>query len=75
MVTNEGHVGVAPCRAREGDVVAILYGCSIPLVFRKRGQREAWQVIGEAYVHGFMNGEIADLVRRGKKETHRFRLV
>ncbi|KAH7090325.1 heterokaryon incompatibility protein-domain-containing protein [Paraphoma chrysanthemicola] len=75
MVTDEGFVGVAPCRARVGDVVAILYGCSIPLVLRKRGEREAWQVIGEAYVHGFMSGEVADLIRRGKKETHRFRLV
>ncbi|KAF2029049.1 hypothetical protein EK21DRAFT_90109 [Setomelanomma holmii] len=75
LVTDGGYVGVAPCRAREGDLVAILYGCSIPLILRRTGDREAWQVIGEAYVHGFMNGEVAELIRRGKKETHRFRLV
>jgi hypothetical protein len=74
-VTNEGLVGASPCRAREGDTIAVLYGCSIPLVLRKRGGREAWQVIGEAYVHGFMSGEIAEHLRRGKKTKHRFCLV
>ncbi|KAH7361241.1 heterokaryon incompatibility protein-domain-containing protein [Pyrenochaeta sp. MPI-SDFR-AT-0127] len=75
MVTNEGIVGMAPCRAREGDIVAILFGCSIPLVLRRRGAREAWQVIGEGYAHGFMNGEVSSLTKRGKKSTYRFRLV
>ncbi|KAL6710823.1 hypothetical protein ACN47E_007880 [Coniothyrium glycines] len=75
MVTNGGVVGMAPCRAREGDVVAILFSCSIPLVLRRRGEREAWQVIGEGYAHHYMNGEVAGLLKRGKKTTHRFRLV
>jgi hypothetical protein len=74
-VTHQGLVGATPCRAREGDVVAVLFGCSIPLVLRVRGEREAWQVIGEAFVHGFMNGEVANLLKRGKKTTKRFRLV
>ncbi|CAO2651204.1 Nn.00g095010.m01.CDS01 [Neocucurbitaria sp. VM-36] len=75
MVTTEGLVGMAPCRAREGDAIVVVFGCSIPLVLRKRGEQEAWQVIGEAYAHGYMNGEVAGLVRRGKKSTHRLRLV
>ena len=79
MVTREGHVGMAPCRARPGDTVAVLFGCSIPLVLRRVGMREAWQVIGEAYVHDFMNGEVEKLIAggsRGKaKGVHRFRLV
>jgi hypothetical protein len=75
MVTDEGLVGAAPCRAREGDVVAVLFGCSIPLVLRNIGGRDAWRVIGEAYLDGFMNGEVADSLKRGKKSTHRFCLV
>lgn len=75
MITNEGGVGMAPCRARQGDVVAIIFGCNIPLVLRNRGQREAWQVIGEGYAHGFMNGEISNLIKRGNRSRHRFRLV
>jgi hypothetical protein len=75
MVTVEGHVGMAPCRARLGDAVVVLFGCSIPLVLRRVGTREAWQVVGEAYVHGYMNGEVNRLVRRGTRDVHRFRLV
>ncbi|KAF2257359.1 hypothetical protein BU26DRAFT_446762 [Trematosphaeria pertusa] len=67
MVTIEGYVGMAPCRARLGDSVVVLFGCSIPLILRRVGVREAWQVIGEAYVHGFMNGEARRLVRKGTR--------
>lgn len=75
VVTKEGLVGMAPCRAREGDVFAILFGCSIPLVLRHRTDLGGWQVIGEGYIHGFMNGEVADLIRRGKKSYQRFQLI
>lgn len=74
MVTSEGIVGMAPCRAREGDVLAIVFGCNIPLVLRNVGQ-SSYQVIGEGYAHGFMNGEVTGLVERGVKNIHRFRLV
>ncbi|KAF2830070.1 hypothetical protein CC86DRAFT_403393 [Ophiobolus disseminans] len=75
MVTDKGYVGAAPCRAREGDLVAVLFGCSIPLVIRRRGERESWQVIGEAYTHGFMNGEASNLIKKGKKSSRGFRFV
>lgn len=75
MITNEGVVGMAPCRARESDVVAVLFGCSLPLVLRNRGESEAWQLIGEGYAHGFMNGEVDALIKRGRKSIYRFRLV
>ncbi|KAH9864800.1 hypothetical protein IAQ61_008745 [Plenodomus lingam] len=74
MVTHQGIVGMAPCRARSGDVVAVIFGCSIPLVLRAVGQG-SWQVVGEAYAHDFMNGEVVGLVKRGKKDGCRFRLV
>jgi hypothetical protein len=75
MVTAEGEVGMGPCRARPGDAVVVLFGCSIPLVLRRVGSVEAWQVVGEAYVHGLMNGEINRLVARGERVVERFRLI
>ncbi|KAF1966268.1 hypothetical protein BU23DRAFT_487264 [Bimuria novae-zelandiae CBS 107.79] len=75
MVTSEDHIGMAPCRARPGDAVAVLFGCSIPLILRRTGVREAWQVIGEAYVDGFMNGEVDRLIKKGTRSVHRFHLV
>jgi hypothetical protein len=75
MVTNEGLIGVAACRARQGDVIAILFGSSIPIILRRIGSREAWKVIGEAYVHGYMNGEVEKLVTAGKRNVKTFRLA
>lgn len=46
--------------AKVGDQLCILYGCSVPVVLRKqwRGSIQYhWQLFGEAYVHGFMDGE------------------
>lgn len=75
MVTSEGLVGMAPCRARPEDAIIILFACSIPLVLRKVGEQGGWQVVGEAYVDGYMNGEIGQLLKRGTRSIHRFRLV
>jgi hypothetical protein len=74
MVTEDGVVGMAPCRARPGDVVAILYGCNIPLVLRGASMQDAWHVVGEAYAYSYMNGEVAALIKRGKKTTQRLTL-
>lgn len=75
MVTADGLVGMAPCRARPGDAVVVLFACSIPLVLRKTGSRDGWEVIGEAYVDGYMNGEVEQLLNRRTRNIHRFRLV
>lgn len=75
MVTDNGLVGMGPCRAREGDVVVVLGACSIPLVLRITGEPKAYQVIGEAYLHGYMNGEASDLVEEGRKGMQRIHLV
>ncbi|KAI4917405.1 hypothetical protein J4E85_009923 [Alternaria conjuncta] len=75
MVTEQGYVGMAPCRARPGDVVAIVFGCSIPLVLRGMASQSAWQVVGEGFVHHQMNGEIADELNNGTLNVRRLRLV
>jgi hypothetical protein len=64
MLTKRGYLGWAPDNvfdsgeenyARVGDLVAILFGCSTPLIIRPRGKSS--ELVGEAYVQGFMNGE------------------
>jgi hypothetical protein len=53
--------GLAPPEARLDDCVCILYGCSVPVILRKHsggnGTDSYWQLIGDAYVHNFMDGE------------------
>jgi hypothetical protein len=51
-------------RTRPGDVVAIFPGCTTPIVLRSAGKY--FQVVGEAYAHGVIEGEMADLVAQGE---------
>jgi hypothetical protein len=53
--TDTGHIGLAPGNARVGDSIALLKGAWVPIVLRPKGAN--WEVAGETYVHGLMNGE------------------
>lgn len=55
MVTDEGQFGLAPIKARRGDIVCILVSCPVPMVLR-RSVDGRHQAIGECYIHGFMEG-------------------
>ncbi|KAK0652499.1 heterokaryon incompatibility protein-domain-containing protein [Cercophora newfieldiana] len=55
-----GHHGLVPADAEKGDSVWVLQGCSVPLVLRQHGKGVRHTLIGEAYVHEFMNGEAFD---------------
>jgi hypothetical protein len=53
--TRNGYIGLVPHLAKAGDWVVVLKGAKVPHVLRKRGAD--WELIGDAYVHGIMNGE------------------
>jgi hypothetical protein len=56
-------VGLGPLNTQVGDVIAFLYGLSVPAILRpvrNFNGLECYQFIGEAYVHGRMDGEIFD---------------
>jgi len=54
--TGEGRIGLGPAGALAGDAVAVLLGCSTPMVLRK--WNDGWHVVGESYIHGVMDGEV-----------------
>lgn len=56
--TDNGYIGWVPIAAREGDVFAIFNGYRIPMVLRECG--DGWRVLGDSYVHGWMNGVLAE---------------
>ncbi|TLD09692.1 hypothetical protein PspLS_11381 [Pyricularia sp. CBS 133598] len=63
-VTSKEWFGLVPPETEQGDVVALLVGAPVLHVLRResadggltKGQ-ENWKLMGEAYVHGLMNGE------------------
>ncbi|KAJ4982518.1 hypothetical protein SVAN01_11988 [Stagonosporopsis vannaccii] len=54
-VTTQGLMGWVPLAARVGDNIGLFAGCRVPFVMRK--WEDGWKVVGDAYVHGVMNGE------------------
>ncbi|KAN0113261.1 Heterokaryon incompatibility protein (HET) domain containing protein [Hyaloscypha variabilis] len=56
FVTASGHQGIGPQALEKGDEVWILGGAKVPMVLR-RVQEGIYRLVGEAYVHGIMEGE------------------
>ncbi len=49
---------------KAGDVVCLLRGGDVPFVLRRLSSGNGcYQLIGEAYVHGIMQGEISAMLR------------
>ncbi|KAI1360338.1 heterokaryon incompatibility protein-domain-containing protein [Xylaria arbuscula] len=58
----EPKYGLAPQGCKVSDVVCILLGCSVPVVLSK-DREQRYKVVGEAYVHGMMDGEAVELAQ------------
>ena len=62
-------VGLIPQAAKVGDKVCIVYGCSVPVVLQQIGRPDGthcWQLIGDAYVDGIMDGELIQFAHLSK---------
>lgn len=55
--TNSAHVGLVPDDAQQGDWIAIFPGAELPFVIRNV-KENVFQLIGHAYVHWAMDGEL-----------------
>lgn len=57
----ESLFGLGPEKMEEGDLICILFGCSVPVVLRRHyveaTASSCFEFIGESYIHGKMNGE------------------
>lgn len=55
---DNGLFGWVPFKAQPNDCVVVLCGGSVPYVLRRvTGIKEEYMYIGDAYIHGMMNGE------------------
>jgi hypothetical protein len=54
----KGFVGLAPKHMEEGDVIVVFPGARFPYMLRKCDDG-MYLLVGEAYVHGIMDGELA----------------
>jgi hypothetical protein len=58
FISLHGYIGLVPTHAKEGDLVVILFGAVQPFVLRRVGQK--YELVGEAYVYGIMDGEFME---------------
>lgn len=59
FASSTGFLGLAPHGTKEGDIVFVIRGADVPYVLRPRA--DAYELIGEAYVHGIMDGEALEM--------------
>lgn len=73
MTDGETLFGLAPEMTKRHDLVCILFGCSVPVILREitgggEDTKGKYELIGEAYVHGKMQGEaVKEWKKRGIK--------
>ena len=60
MISNEDYLGMCPCNTQPGDVIMLLKGGKVPFVLRPGNEHGSFHLLGEAYVHGIMQGEEYD---------------
>ncbi|KAI8938749.1 hypothetical protein NX059_004616 [Plenodomus lindquistii] len=58
--TKQGYFGIGTQCLREGDDVWVVPGCRVPLIFRRVANSSRHRLVGGAYVHGAMDGEVVD---------------
>ncbi|RDW58643.1 hypothetical protein BP6252_13119 [Coleophoma cylindrospora] len=69
--TGNEYIGLVPDTTLIGDTVAIIRGCSVPVVLPT--VEEGFHLVGDCYIHGTMYGEAVTLtpMLRNKKHIHR----
>jgi hypothetical protein len=70
-LTTKGYVGLVPMNAIKGDVVCLLFGASMPLILRQASETVSYKLVGFAFFHGMMDGELCS----GKADSQSLTLV
>ncbi|OJI85742.1 hypothetical protein ASPTUDRAFT_118842 [Aspergillus tubingensis CBS 134.48] len=73
MISSKRYIGLVPAKAQEGDLICVLFGCSVPVILRKQGDN--YTFIGESYVHGIMDGEAIEMMHEGSLVEEEFTLI
>jgi hypothetical protein len=56
FITRKGHLVLGPEYVKRGDFVALIKGTQVPFILRRQSDGQ-YQLVGEAYVDGIMDGE------------------
>jgi len=71
FIAPKGYIGIGPRHCQAGDLICIFIGAPTPFIVRKAGTKGEYHLVGDAYVHGIMDGELM----KGNPQTESFDLV
>jgi hypothetical protein len=71
-IGSNGYIGAVPQGVQAGDLVCVLFACSVPVVLRKRAKDHSYVFIGECYLHGFMDAEAIAYQVKGQLKEQTF---
>ena len=66
IITTAGRFGLAPPTTKVGDMVCVVYGAEAAFILRNPEPNSAdapGSFVGEAYIHGIMQGEYLDIAK------------
>ena len=61
ITTKRGYIGLGPRMSQPGDSIFLVKGSRVPLILRPG--ESGWELIGDCYVHGIMQGEAFDAAK------------
>ena len=70
VITEKGRFAPASSLAEPGDVICVLFGCSVPVILRH--DKNYWKLVGECYLHGIMKGEAMKSFENGEFHQEEF---
>jgi hypothetical protein len=71
--TDSGYLAMVPPSSQPGDLICVMFGGRFPLVLRP--VNGGYHLIGDAYVHGIMNGETLLDYEKGAYTKQVFNLI
>ncbi|KAI1172765.1 heterokaryon incompatibility protein-domain-containing protein [Nemania sp. FL0916] len=68
----DGYIGWGPTGTLPSDLVAVVNGCSLPLILRKVDSR--YEVVGGCFLLGLMNGEVVQRMKERRDTLQELQL-
>lgn len=59
-------------QTRVGELICILFGCSVPVVLRNTTDQESLILVTESYLHGLMDGKTRVMALKGIRNVQEF---
>lgn len=72
FVTRDRRIGIGPIDTVVGDKLVVIFYTPTPYLIRQNAGRTTFKMIGEAFVHGLMYGEVLDILDREQVQERKW---